>query len=209
MKRCAPGSSSRRRRTGSRSSGSTDAPEMPPRYNIAPDPGCSRRPPPPHGGRARRDCSDGASFRAGPKTRRPATRLINARAESVATRAAFRDPFKQRRCLVPAQGFYEWKKFGRAREPWLIRLKGGADLRVRGSLGPLGGRGQHDRVLRAHHHRRQRAGGAHPRTHARAARPRRLRSAGSIPTPTEADLRALLAPFSGRGHGGVSRSPRA
>src|SRR3954468_8768001 len=51
-------------------------------------------------------------------------RLINARAESVATRPSFRESFHQRRCLVPAQGFYEWKKFGRAREPWLFRLKG-------------------------------------------------------------------------------------
>ena len=59
-------------------------------------------------------------------------RLINARAESVATRPAFRDPFLQRRCLVPAQGFYEWKKFGRAREPWLIRLRGGATFAFAG-----------------------------------------------------------------------------
>lgn len=51
-------------------------------------------------------------------------RLVNARAESVATRPSFRESYHQRRCLVPAQGFYEWKKFGRAREPWLIRLEG-------------------------------------------------------------------------------------
>ena len=35
---------------------------------------------------------------------------INARAESVATSATFRSPFERRRCLVPADGFYEWKK---------------------------------------------------------------------------------------------------
>jgi len=59
-------------------------------------------------------------------------RLINARAESVASRPAFRESFLQRRCLVPASGFYEWKKFGRAREPWLIRLKGGATFAFAG-----------------------------------------------------------------------------
>jgi putative SOS response-associated peptidase YedK len=49
-------------------------------------------------------------------------RLINARAESVARKPAFRDPFKSQRCLVPADGFYEWRRVGRARDPFLFRL---------------------------------------------------------------------------------------
>ena len=36
--------------------------------------------------------------------------LINARAESIATKPAFRNPFKSRRCLIPADGFYEWEQ---------------------------------------------------------------------------------------------------
>lgn len=52
-------------------------------------------------------------------------RMINARAESVATRPAFRDPFRDRRCLIVATGFYEWRRAGTARDPYLIRLKGG------------------------------------------------------------------------------------
>ncbi|HVP50216.1 MAG TPA: SOS response-associated peptidase [Candidatus Bathyarchaeia archaeon] len=49
---------------------------------------------------------------------------INARAETVATNAAFREPFKYRRCLVPADGFYEWQKIdAKTKQPYAITLK--------------------------------------------------------------------------------------
>jgi len=41
-----------------------------------------------------------------------ASSLINARAETVATKPSFREAFKKRRCLIPADGFYEWQKRG-------------------------------------------------------------------------------------------------
>jgi putative SOS response-associated peptidase YedK len=51
--------------------------------------------------------------------------MINARAETVASKPAFRGAFKYRRCLVPADGFYEWKKEGSKKQPVYVRRKDG------------------------------------------------------------------------------------
>ncbi|PWH12901.1 MAG: hypothetical protein DDG59_15080 [Anaerolineae bacterium] len=50
-------------------------------------------------------------------------RLINARAETLAQKPAFRGPYRYRRCLILADGFYEWQKEGKVKRPFLIRLK--------------------------------------------------------------------------------------
>lgn len=47
--------------------------------------------------------------------------MINARAETAARKPAFRDAFQRRRCLVPADGFYEWKKLDGGKQPYCIR----------------------------------------------------------------------------------------
>jgi putative SOS response-associated peptidase YedK len=50
---------------------------------------------------------------------------INARADSVATKPAFRAAYKKRRCLVLADGYYEWKTEGKAKLPQLYEIDGG------------------------------------------------------------------------------------
>lgn len=51
--------------------------------------------------------------------------MINARAETVTEKPSFRTPFRRRRCLVPADGFYEWMKANGAKQPYRIALNDG------------------------------------------------------------------------------------
>ena len=62
-----------------------------------------------------------------PHSRNPSftPRLINARSETVAQKRSFADSFAARRCLIPVTGFYEWKKEGTIRQPYLFRRKDG------------------------------------------------------------------------------------
>jgi putative SOS response-associated peptidase YedK len=52
-------------------------------------------------------------------------KLSNARGETVAEKPSFRDAFKRRRCLVPTDGFYEWKTEGRLKQPYYFSMKSG------------------------------------------------------------------------------------
>jgi putative SOS response-associated peptidase YedK len=61
-----------------------------------------------------------------------ASRLINARSETAADKPAFRDALRRRRCVVPADGFFEWSGPPRDRRPWLIRRRDQAPFALAG-----------------------------------------------------------------------------
>jgi putative SOS response-associated peptidase YedK len=62
-----------------------------------------------------------------------AARLINARAETVLSKAAFRTAFARRRCLLPADGFYEWARPADGpKQPWFVHRADGAPLAMAG-----------------------------------------------------------------------------
>jgi putative SOS response-associated peptidase YedK len=104
--------------------GVPELPNLAPRYNIAPT---QTAPVVRRGVAGKREL---ALLRWGlvpswARDGKPATALINARAETVAEKPSFRAAFKARRCLVPADGFYEWHTLGRAKQPYRIGLAGG------------------------------------------------------------------------------------
>lgn len=57
---------------------------------------------------------------------------INARGESVESKPMFRDAFRKRRCLIPADGFYEWKQTAHGKQPWRIERADGAPFAFAG-----------------------------------------------------------------------------
>ncbi len=50
---------------------------------------------------------------------------FNARLEGVATSSSFRDPFKRRRCIIPARGWYEWQSLPAGKQPWYLHAANG------------------------------------------------------------------------------------
>src|ERR1051325_846445 len=70
------------------------------------------------------------------------TLVINARGESVLDKPAFKNAMKYRRCLFPADGFFEWERKGERKQPYFVRRKGGGPLAFAGLweswMGPNG-----------------------------------------------------------------------
>ena len=53
------------------------------------------------------------------------SRMINARSETAAEKPSFRRAFKERRCLIPADGFYEWQKTNGGKQPYHLKMRDG------------------------------------------------------------------------------------
>ena len=95
---------------------------QPPRYNIAPtQPVLAVRSGAPRQASYMRWGLVPSGARSGPS----GAPLINARAETVAERPNFRSALMRRRCLIPADGFYEWQRVGAARRPVRVTLASG------------------------------------------------------------------------------------
>jgi putative SOS response-associated peptidase YedK len=97
-----------------------EIPNAPPRFNIALSQAILALRPTPHG-------NQWVNLKFGliprwSKEAKPAF-FGNARSETVFAKPAFRDAVKKRRCLVPADGFYEWEEVGGKKLPWLFRLQ--------------------------------------------------------------------------------------
>ena len=58
--------------------------------------------------------------------------MINARVETVAQKPAYRNAFRYRRCLLPADGFYEWRSAGGKKQPFVLRPSDGRPLALAG-----------------------------------------------------------------------------
>ena len=98
--------------------------ELAPRYNIAPT---QEVPAVRNDGRRRLEQLHWGLVPSWAKDRAIGNRLINARAETLAEKPSFRAAFKRRRCLILADGFYEWQKIPgeRRKQPVHVRLKSG------------------------------------------------------------------------------------
>jgi putative SOS response-associated peptidase YedK len=101
--------------------GVDDVPELEPRYNIAPTQeilGVSET----------EDGREMTFYKWGlipswAKDTSMGARLINARSETVREKPAFRQAFKQRRCIIPADGFYEWQRTEGRKQPFFFQMR--------------------------------------------------------------------------------------
>jgi putative SOS response-associated peptidase YedK len=102
--------------------GYPEQPNFPPRYNVAPtQPIAVVRL---HDGKRQFVLMRWGLIPSWVKDPKAFSLLINARGESVIDKPAFRAAMRRRRCLIPADGFYEWKEVGGRKRPYFVRLKG-------------------------------------------------------------------------------------
>jgi putative SOS response-associated peptidase YedK len=116
-----------------RAFGFVEQPNLMPRYNIAPtqDGPVIRERREPKGERTLQLLRWGL-IPSWAEDMKSGAKLINARAEGIAERPSFREAFRRRRCLVPADGFYEWRAEGKLKQPYLIQRRDRAPLAFAG-----------------------------------------------------------------------------
>jgi len=130
-----------------------EAPAWTPRYNIAPTQEA------PTIVIASADASRGFKFHrwglipSWAKDPGIGSQMINAQADTVATKPAFRAAFRKRRCLVLADGFYEWARQGRQKQPHYIRLRDWRPFAIAGLWEHWEGGGAANDLIGAFHHR--------------------------------------------------------
>jgi putative SOS response-associated peptidase YedK len=104
---------------------SSDEPDWSPRYNIAPT-----QPVPVIRQNPKEPIRELSLMRWGlipswAKNSSAAAQMINARSETASTKPAFRDALKARRCLIPADAFYEWSRTGKTKQPYCFEVNEG------------------------------------------------------------------------------------
>jgi putative SOS response-associated peptidase YedK len=102
-----------------------EIPDMQPRYNIAPTQSVAAVRLAPEGATREMVLLHWGLIPFWAKDPTIGARMINARAETVADKPAFRHAFRRRRCLVVADGFYEWQKQDGGKQPYFIHLADG------------------------------------------------------------------------------------
>lgn len=99
-----------------------DLPQLEPRYNVAPTQSVAAVRAAEEGGRAFAMLHWGLVPKWA-KERAIGNRMINARSETLDEKPSFREAFRKRRCLVLADGWYEWQVAAGGKQPWFIRMK--------------------------------------------------------------------------------------
>ena len=101
----------------------SDIPSVPPRYNIAPTQEAAVVLVPAAGAPRHLDFLRWGLVPYWADDPKIGNRMINARSEGVADKPSYRSSFRKQRCLIPTDGFYEWKKEGKLKQPYHIRRK--------------------------------------------------------------------------------------
>jgi putative SOS response-associated peptidase YedK len=101
----------------------SEIPSLPPRYNLAPTQEAAVVRVPAPGAPRHLDFLRWGLVPYWADDPKIGNRMINARSEGVADKPAYRWSFRKQRCLIPTDGFYEWKKEGKLKQPYHIRRK--------------------------------------------------------------------------------------